>query len=147
MNHAHFMHAALEQARLGRAEGGIPIGCVLVRDNEIVATGRNRRVQQDSAVLHAEMDALETLGRRPGAWYDDVTLYTTLSPCPMCAGAILLYGIPRVVIGENTSFMGDEAHLTARGVSLTVLDDADCRQAMTEFMRDEPRLWFEDIGR
>lgn len=146
-SHAHFMQAALDEARAGLAEGGIPIGCVLVKNGEIVGAGHNRRVQQSSAVLHGEMDALEATGRQPGRWYKDVTLYTTLSPCAMCSGAILLYGIPRIVIGENVSFMGEEAHLAERGVELTVLDDADCRRIMADFMRDKPELWNEDIGR
>ncbi|HET7313440.1 nucleoside deaminase [Salinisphaera sp.] len=146
MTHETYMQAALAEARRGRDEGGVPIGCVLVKNGEIVGAGHNRRVQKSSAILHGEMDALEATGRRPGAWYKDITLYTTLSPCPMCTGAILLYGIPRVVIGENVSFMGDEAHLAERGVELTVLDDADCRQLMTDFMRETPELWNEDIG-
>ena len=141
------MQAALEQARISYAEGGVPIGCVLVKDNAIVGTGHNRRVQQDSAIRHGEMDALEATGRKPGSWYRDITLYTTLSPCSMCTGAILLYGIPRVVIGENASFMGEEAHLASRGVAVTVLHDADCRDLMAAFIQDAPELWNEDIGR
>ena len=141
------MQAALEQARIGYAEGGVPIGCVLVKDDAIVGAGHNRRVQHDSAILHGEMDALEATGRKPGAWYKDITLYTTLSPCSMCTGAILLYGIPRVVIGENASFMGEEAHLASRGVAVTVLHDADCRDLMAAFIQDAPELWNEDIGR
>lgn len=140
------MKAALAEARRGYAEGGVPIGCVLVKNDEIIGAGHNRRIQKCSAILHGEMDALEATGRQPGAWYKGTTLYTTLSPCPMCSGAILLYGIPRVVIGENVSFMGDEAHLAERGVELTVLDDADCRQLMGDFMRESPELWSEDIG-
>ena len=147
MPHARFMQAALEQARISYAEGGVPIGCVLVKNNAIVGTGHNRRVQQDSAIRHGEMDALEATGRKPGSWYRDITLYTTLSPCSMCTGAILLYGIPRVVIGENASFMGEEAHLASRGVAVTVLHDADCRDLMTAFIQDAPELWNEDIGR
>ena len=127
-------------------KAGSRSGCVLVRDGAIVGAGHNRRVQQDSAILHAEMDALEAVGRRPGAWYAGVTLYTTLSPCAMCSGAILLYGIPRVVIGENTSFAGEEAWLIERGVSSRVLDDADCRRLMRDFMTARPELWNEDIG-
>lgn len=146
MNDESFMQAALAQARTGYAEGGVPIGCVLVRDGTIVGAGHNRRVQRDSAILHAEMDALEITGRKLGAWYKSVTLYTTLSPCAMCTGAILLYGIPRVVIGENASFMGEEAYLRERGVAVEVLDDADCRQLMTDFMAEKPSLWNEDIG-
>ena len=146
MPHARFMQAALEQARISYAEGGVPIGCVLVKNNAIVGTGHNRRVQQDSAIRHGEMDALEATGRKPGSWYRDITLYTTLSPCSMCTGAILLYGIPRVVIGENASFMGEEAHLASRGVAVTVLHDADCRDLMAAFIQDAPELWNEDIG-
>jgi len=146
MNDSDYMQAALAEARQGFEEGGVPIGCVLVKDGHIVGAGHNRRVQKDSAILHGEMDALEATGRRPGAWYKDVTLYTTLSPCPMCTGAILLYGIPRVVIGENVSFMGEEAHLVGRGVEVEVLDDAGCRQIMAAFMVEKPALWNEDIG-
>jgi len=140
------MHQAIEQARRGADEGGIPIGCVLVRHGEVVGAGHNRRVQNDSAILHAEMDALEATGRRPGTFYADVTLYTTLSPCAMCSGAILLYGIPRVVIGEHDSFMGEEALLASRGVSIRVLDNPDCIDLMRQFMVERPELWNEDIG-
>ncbi|MES1931084.1 cytosine deaminase [Salinisphaera shabanensis T35B1] len=146
MNHSDYMAQALAQAQLGLDEGGVPIGCVLVRDGEVVGAGHNRRVQRDSAILHAEMDALEATGRRPGSFYKDVTLYTTLSPCAMCTGAILLYGIPRVVIGENESFMGEETLLAERGVEVEVLGDTGCRQLMVDFMRDRPDLWNEDIG-
>lgn len=146
MNDKQCMQAALAQAQTGYDEGGIPIGCVLARRGKIVGAGHNRRVQRDSAILHAEMDALEATGRQPGRWYKDVTLYTTLSPCAMCSGAILLYGIPRVVIGENISFQGEEAHLTQRGVLLTVLDDAACKQLMADLMAEKPALWNEDIG-
>lgn len=142
----YFMHQALEQARQGLDEGGIPIGCVLVKDDKPVGSGRNRRVQRDSAVLHAEIDAFEATGRKPGVFYKNVTLYTTLSPCAMCSGAILLYGIRRVVIGENDSFKGDEALLAQRGVDITVLHDADCIALMRRFMRAKPELWNEDIG-
>ncbi len=140
------MQAAVDEARKGAAEGGIPIGSVLVHDGRIIGRGRNRRVQQDSAVLHAEMDALENAGRQPARVYRESTLYTTLSPCPMCSGAILLYAIPRVVIGENRSFMGEEELLTSRGVALRVLDDPDCIELMNRFMTDSPELWDEDIG-
>lgn len=146
MSDEPFMREAFAQAQLGFDEGGVPIGCVLVKDGEIVGAGHNRRVQRDSAILHAEMDALEATGRRPGAFYKDVTLYTTLSPCPMCTGAILLYGIARVVIGENSSFMGEETLLAARGVAVRVLDDADCRALMRRFINVRPELWHEDIG-
>ena len=146
MNDSLYIQAALAEAHTGYAEGGVPIGCVLVRQGQIVGAGHNRRVQRGSAILHGEMDALETTGRQPGSWYKDVTLYTTLSPCAMCSGAILLYGIPRVVIGENQSFMGEEALLAARGVEVTVLDDSACRQLMADFIQHKPELWHEDIG-
>jgi cytosine/creatinine deaminase len=141
-----FMLAAIEEARSGRAEGGIPIGSVLVHQGRIIGRGHNRRVQRGSTVLHGEMDALENAGRQPASVYRECTLYTTLSPCPMCSGAILLYGIPRVVIGENRSFQGEEALLASRGVQLEVRDDADCVAMMQSFIADEPGLWNEDIG-
>lgn len=141
-----FMQAAIEEAEAGMAEGGIPIGSVVVHDGAIVGRGHNRRVQQGSAILHGEMDALERTGRRPASFYRDCTLYTTLSPCPMCSGAILLYRIPRVVIGENRSFLGEEALLTSRGVSLEVLQDPRCIELMEQFMNRHPALWAEDIG-
>ena len=141
-----FLQAAIEEAEQGLAEGGIPIGSVIVHDGKIVGRGHNRRVQQDSTVLHGEMDALERAGRKPAAFYRECTLYTTLSPCPMCSGAILLYGIPRVVIGENMSFMGEETLLAQRGVHLTVVQDERCILLMREFMRTSPKLWAEDIG-
>ena len=141
-----FLQAAIEEAEQGLAEGGIPIGSVLVHDGRIVGRGHNRRVQQGSTVLHGEMDALENAGRRPGRFYRESTIYTTLSPCPMCSGAILLYGIPRVVIGENRSFMGDEELLRSRGVALTVMQDDRCIALMREFMTRHPDLWNEDIG-
>ena len=146
MHHASFMQAALDQARTGGAEGGVPISCVLVKNGRVVGAGHNRRVQNDSAILHGEMDALEATGRRPGAWYKDVILYTTLSPCAMCTGAILLYGVPHVVIGENASFMGEEAHLKSRGVTVEVLNDPECKALMARFIRDNAALWYEDIG-
>lgn len=141
-----FMQAAIAEAEAGLAEGGIPIGSVVVHEGEIVGRGHNRRVQQGSAILHGEMDALERTGRRPASFYRECTLYTTLSPCPMCSGAITLYRIPRVVIGENRSFMGEEAWLTSRGVSLEVLQDDRCLALMREFMTRHPGLWAEDIG-
>ncbi len=141
-----FMRAAIEEAEQGLAEGGIPIGSVLVHEGRIIGRGHNRRVQQGSAILHGEMDALENAGRHPARVYRESTIYTTLSPCSMCSGAILLYGIPRVVIGENHSFMGEEALLRSRGVELTVLDDARCKELMARFMREQPALWNEDIG-
>ena len=141
-----FLQAAIAEAEQGLAEGGIPIGSVLVHDGTIVGRGHNRRVQRGSTVLHGEMDALENAGRRPARFYRECTIYTTLSPCPMCSGAILLYGIPRVVIGENRSFMGDEQHLRSRGVALTVVQDDRCVALMREFMARHPDLWNEDIG-
>lgn len=141
-----FMQAAVEQAQLGLAEGGIPIGSVLVQAGKILGRGHNRRVQQGSTVLHGEMDALENAGRQPASVYRQSTLYTTLSPCPMCSGAILLYGIPRVVIGENRTFTGEEDLLQSRGVELTVLQDRVCIEMMSEFIARKPELWNEDIG-
>ena len=141
-----FMQAAIEEAERGLAEGGIPIGSVLVHQGRILGRGHNRRVQNGSCVLHGEMDALENAGRQPASVYRECTIYTTLSPCPMCSGAILLYGIPRVVSGENASFLGEEALLRSRGVELTVLDDPRCRELMAGFMRERPELWNEDIG-
>lgn len=141
-----FMQAAIEEAEAGMAEGGIPIGSVIVHDGRIVGRGHNRRVQQGSAILHGEMDALERTGRRPASFYRECTIYTTLSPCPMCSGAIALYRIPRVVIGENRSFMGEEDWLRSRGVNLEVLDDPRCLALMKEFMDRHPSLWAEDIG-
>jgi cytosine deaminase len=142
-----FLGAAIEEAERGRAEGGIPIGSVLVHRGEIVGRGRNRRVQRGSATLHGEMDALENAGRQPAAVYRESVLYTTLSPCAMCSGAILLYGIPRVVVGENRTFMGEEELLRARGVIVEVLDDERCIAMMAAFIREHPQLWHEDIGR
>ncbi|ABW25984.1 nucleoside deaminase [Acaryochloris marina] len=141
-----FMDAAIQEAQRGLAAGGIPIGSVVVKNGTIVGRGHNLRVQQGSAILHAEMSALETLGRQPAMFYQDVTLYTTLSPCSMCTGAILLYKIPRVVIGENHTFMGEEALLKSRGVKVTVLDLPQCRQMMQAFIKGTPQLWYEDIG-
>jgi cytosine deaminase len=141
-----FMQAAIEEARKGLAEGGIPIGSVLVHEGRILGRGHNRRVQQGSAVLHGEMDALENAGRQPAAVYRDSTLYTTLSPCAMCSGAILLYGIPRVVIGENRTFMGEEELLAARGVRIELLQDPECIDLMRAFISAHPALWNEDIG-
>jgi cytosine deaminase len=141
-----FMQAAIEEAEAGLAEGGIPIGSVVVHDGKIVGRGHNRRVQQGSAILHGEMDALEQTGRKPAAFYRECTLYTTLSPCSMCSGAILLYRIPRVVIGENRSFLGEEALLASRGVLLEVLQEPRCIELMRQFMDRQPGLWAEDIG-
>lgn len=141
-----FMAAAIEEARAGLASGGIPIGCVLVHDGRIIGRGHNRRVQQGSVVLHGEMDALENAGRQPARVYRETTLYTTLSPCAMCAGAMLLYGIPRVVIGENRTFEGEEALLRARGVRVEVCQDHTCIALMRQFIQASPELWNEDIG-
>ncbi len=141
-----FMQAAIEEARQGLAEGGIPIGSVLVHSGDILGRGHNRRVQKGSAILHGEMDALENAGRQPAAVYRDSVLYTTLSPCSMCSGAILLYGIPRVVVGENRTFMGEEELLRSRGVTVEVLQDEQCIRMMEDFIRTKPELWNEDIG-
>ncbi|AUN96011.1 nucleoside deaminase [Pseudazoarcus pumilus] len=141
-----FMRAAIDEARKGLAEGGIPIGSVIVHDGRIIGRGHNRRVQQGSAILHGEMDAFENAGRQPAAVYRDSVIYTTLSPCAMCSGAILLYGIPRIVIGENRSFMGEEELLKSRGVQVDVLQDAECEALMREFIAQRPDLWNEDIG-
>ena len=141
-----FLAAAIEEARAGLAEGGIPIGSVLVIDGEIVGRGHNRRVQQGSAVLHAEMDCLEQAGRLSAAEYQRAVLYSTLSPCDMCSGAALLYGIPRIVVGENRTFQGPEDYVRGRGVDLEILDDPTCIELMTEFIEAEPELWNEDIG-
>jgi creatinine deaminase len=141
-----FMQAAIEEARQGLAEGGIPIGSVLVIDGTIVGRGHNRRVQKGSAILHAEMDCLENAGRiRPGD-YRRAVLYSTLSPCDMCSGSVLLYKIPRVVIGENRTFRGPEEYLRSRGVELVILDDGECRRLMSDFIAANPGLWYEDIG-
>ncbi len=141
-----FFEAALEEARKGFAEGGIPIGSVLVHNGEILGRGHNKRVQQDSPTLHGEMDALENAGRLPAKVYRESVLYTTLSPCAMCTGAILLYGIPKVIIGENKTFMGEEQLLKDRGVEVVVLNDEECKRLMNEFISTKPELWNEDIG-
>ena len=141
-----FMRAAIDEAEQGLREGGIPIGSVLVHRGRILGRGHNRRVQQASAILHGEMDALENAGRQAAAVYRESVLYTTLSPCAMCSGAILLYGIPRVIIGENKTFLGEEALLVSRGVKLEVRQDPGCVSMMTEFIRQHPELWNEDIG-
>ena len=144
--HDPFFAEAVREARLGLAEGGIPIGSVLVIDGRIAGRGHNRRVQDKSAILHAEMDAIENAGRLTAREYARATLYSTLSPCDMCSGTALLYKIPRIVIGENKTFRGPEDLLRARGVELSVLDDAECQQLMREFIRARPDLWNEDIG-
>ena len=141
-----YLRVAIEEAQKGLEEGGIPIGSVIVHNGEVIGRGHNRRVQQGSTVLHGEMDALENAGRLPASIYRECTLYTTLSPCPMCSGAILLYGIPRVVIGENNTFMGEEQLLRSRGVQVEVLQDATCVEMMKSFIARRPELWNEDIG-
>ena len=140
------MAAAIEEARKGLAAGGIPIGSVLVLDGEIVGRGHNQRVQKGSATLHAEMDCLENAGRLTAQDYQRATLYSTLSPCDMCSGAILLYKIPKVVVGENVTFQGPEAYVRERGVEVKVVNDAECIQLMEDFIADKPTLWNEDIG-
>jgi creatinine deaminase len=142
-----FLQAAIDEARVGASEGGIPIGSVLVIDDGIVGRGHNRRVQNGSAILHAEMDCLENAGRLTAADYRRAMLYSTLSPCDMCSGAILLYGIPRVVVGENRTFRGPEDYLRSHGIDLEIVQDGGCIAAMEEFIRDHPELWNEDIGR
>lgn len=141
-----YMQAAIEEARLGLAEGGIPIGSVIVHKGVVIGRGHNRRVQRGSAILHGEMDAFENAGRRPASVYRESVLYTTLSPCAMCSGAILLYGIPRIVVGENQTFMGEEELLRSRGVQVDVLQDPACVELMREFIEGSPELWNEDIG-
>ena len=141
-----FMQAAIEEARAGLAEGGIPIGSVIVHRGRIIGRGHNRRVQQGSAILHGEMDAFENAGRQPASVYRECVLYTTLSPCPMCSGAIALYGIPKVVVGENRTFMGEEDWLRSRGVQVEVLQDPNCIALMQGFIARSPALWNEDIG-
>lgn len=142
----HFLQAAIDEAREGLAEGGIPIGSVLVHRGVILGRGHNRRIQKGSPILHGEMDALENAGRRAASVYRESVLYTTLSPCAMCSGAILLYGIPRVVVGENRTFCGEEGLLRERGVIVEVLQDATCVELMTSFIVAHPTLWNEDIG-
>lgn len=146
MDNQQFLEVAIDQARIGRAEGGIPIGGALVADGKVLGAGRNRRVQEGSAIKHGETDALENAGRRPASVYARATMYTTLSPCHMCTGAILLYGIPRVVMGENRTFVGAEDLLRANGVEIVNLDSEDCYQLMQEFIAAHPEIWYEDIG-
>ena len=141
-----FLQAAIDEARTGLAEGGIPIGSVLIIDGAIRGRGHNRRVQQGSAILHAEMDCLEQAGRLPACDYRRATLYSTLSPCDMCSGSVLLYGIPRVVVGENRTFQGPEEYLRSRGVDVQIVNDQQCVQLMREFIASHPELWNEDIG-
>ena len=141
-----FMKEALNEAYKSLKAGGIPIGSVVAKNGEIVGRGHNRRIQRNSAVLHAEMDALENTGRQPASFYSDVVLYTTLSPCSMCTGAILLYKIPHVVIGENRNFLGEEDLLKSRNVTVEVLNEPDCIEIMSNFILSKPSLWNEDIG-
>lgn len=141
-----YLTAAIEEARKGQRAGGIPIGSVLVIDGRIVGRGHNQRIQKGSPVLHAEIDCLENAGRLEASDYRNAVLYSTLSPCDMCSGAVLLYGIPKVVVGENKTFQGPEDHLRSRGVQLEVLDDEKCQQMMRDFIASNPELWNEDIG-
>jgi len=141
-----FLQAAIAEAERGLREGGIPIGSVLIHQDRIIGRGHNRRVQRGSAILHGEMDALESAGRQPARVYRESILYTTLSPCAMCTGAILLYGIPKVIIAENTTFLGEEDLLRSRGVAVEVIQEARCIQLMADFIRARPELWNEDIG-
>ncbi|MDD3815376.1 MAG: nucleoside deaminase [Desulfocapsaceae bacterium] len=141
-----YLEAAIEEAKKGLAAGGIPIGAVLVIDDKIVGRGHNQRIQKGSAVLHAEMDCLENAGRIPAVDYRRATLYSTLSPCDMCSGAVLLYGIPKIVIGENHTFCGPEDYVKSRGVEVVVVDNQECRQLMETFIENNPELWNEDIG-
>jgi cytosine deaminase len=141
-----FMQAAIEEAQKGLAEGGIPIGSVIVHNNKIIGRGHNRRVQNSSPILHGEMDAFENAGRQSAQIYRESVIYTTLSPCSMCSGAIILYGINRVVIGENHTFLGEEALLTSKGISVEVLQNQQCIKLMQDFISSKPQLWNEDIG-
>jgi cytosine deaminase len=141
-----FMQAAIEEAQKGLAEGGIPIGSVIVHDGKIIGRGHNRRVQEGSAIKHGEMDAFENAGRQPAKVYREATLYTTLSPCAMCSGAILLYGIRKIIVGENETFMGEEELLRSRGVQVDVVHNATCVALMKQFIADKSELWNEDIG-
>lgn len=145
-DHSFFLQAAIEEAKLGLAEGGIPIGSVIVIDGQIVGRGHNRRVQQGSAILHAEMDAFENAGRLRASDYRRATLYSTLSPCDMCSGTALLYRIPTIVIGENRTFQGPEAYVRSRGVQIENLNSPECIDLMNDFIRNHPTLWNEDIG-
>lgn len=141
-----FMEAAIEEARKGMEEGGIPIGSIIVHNGKIIGRGHNRRVQNGSPILHGEMDAFENAGRQPAKVYRESVLYTTLSPCSMCSGAILLYNIPKVIIGENKTFLGEEELLKSRGVAIEVLQNSDCIDLMNKFIKNSPQLWNEDIG-
>ena len=141
-----FLQAAIDEAKKGRSEGGIPIGSVLVLDGKIVGRGHNQRVQKGSAILHAEMDCFENAGRLSAADYRRSVLYSTLSPCDMCSGTALLYGVPKIVIGENRTFQGPEEYLRSRGVELEIVDNSECVKLMDDFIAQEPQLWNEDIG-
>lgn len=143
---AEFLNASIAEARLGLQEGGIPIGSVIVHQGKIIGRGHNRRVQKGSTVLHGEMDAFENAGRQPAKVYRKCILFTTLSPCPMCSGAILLYGIPKIIVGENQTFLGEEELLRSRGVDVEVLQNKDCLEMMRQFIQEKPELWNEDIG-
>jgi cytosine/creatinine deaminase len=143
---AHFLEVAIEQARIGASEGGVPIGAALVADGRVLGAGHNRRMQDGSPIHHGETDALAAAGRQPASVYARATMYTTLSPCAMCTGAVLLYGIPRVVIGENTTFLGEEDLLRSRGVEVVLADDDECRKLMKTFVAAHPEIWNEDIG-
>ncbi len=144
--HKKFLQAAIEQAKKSYNEGGIPIGSVIVHNGKILGAGHNKRVQDGSVVLHGEMDALENAGRQKASIYQECTLYTTLSPCSMCSGTILLYGIPKVVIGENKTFMGEEDYLKSKGVEIIMMDNQECIDIMEKFIAEKPELWNEDIG-
>ncbi len=146
MSQDPFLSAAIEQAKIGLSEGGLPIGSVLVLDDKIIGRGHNRRVQKQSSILHAEMDCIENAGRLTAREYQECVLYSTLSPCDMCSGTALLYGIPRVIVGENVNFHGPEDYLRSRGVDLRIVGDAECIQLMQEFIAANPKLWNEDIG-
>ncbi|HFC30397.1 MAG TPA: nucleoside deaminase [Oceanospirillales bacterium] len=144
--HQQFLQAAIDQAQKSYAQGGIPIGSVIVHKGKIIGAGHNKRVQEGSVVLHGEMDALENAGRQNASIYKECTLYTTLSPCSMCSGTILLYGIPKVIIGENKTFMGEEQYLKSHGVEVINLDNQKCQDLMAQFIQEKPELWNEDIG-
>jgi cytosine deaminase len=144
--HQKFLQSAIEQAKKSYDEGGIPIGSVIVHNGKILGAGHNKRVQDGSVVLHGEMDALENAGRQKASIYKECTLYTSLSPCSMCSGTILLYGIPKVVIGENHTFMGEEEHLKSKGVEIILMDNQECKDIMEKFIAEKPELWNEDIG-
>jgi len=146
MNKQYFLNEAFLEAKKGFSEGGIPIGSILVHKNKIIGRGHNRRIQNSSSILHGEMDAIENAGRRSADFYEECEIYTTLSPCSMCSGAILLYGIPKVIIGENKTFLGEEELLKSRGVEIDVLNDKNCIELMSDFIKKNPSLWNEDIG-